>query len=186
MERTWYQRLFSRPPAFDREALIAKAEGGDPDAQFGLGIQYGSGLGALRDPGQAAQWYRRAADQDHPLAQFNLGMMYADGDGVPRDDAESFAWLWKAAEQGDAGAQHQMGIRCQRATFVALQADVGEARIEAYKWFHLAAAQGYRGSELACEGMNLKMTRLQVAEGNRRAATFQPLTPRCEPPGQAG
>jgi hypothetical protein len=163
MERTWYQRLFSRPPAFDREALIAKAEGGDPDAQFGLGIQYGSGLGALRDPGQAAQWYRRAADQDHPLAQFNLGMMYAD-----------------------AGAQHQMGIRCQRATFVALQADVGEARIEAYKWFHLAAAQGYRGSELACEGMNLKMTRLQVAEGNRRAATFQPLTPRCEPPGQAG
>jgi TPR repeat protein len=159
--------------AVDPELLAAKAAGGDRDAQFGLGVQFGSGLGALRDPERAAHWYRLAADQNHALAQFNLGLMYANGDGVPRDEVESIAWLQKAAEQGDAGAQHSLGVRCQRATFGTHAVDIDESRIESYKWFCLAAAQGYRGSELACEGMNLKMTREQIVEGNRRAAAFK-------------
>jgi hypothetical protein len=173
MGRTWYRRLFPHAPQLNVGALLAKAESGDRDAQFGLGIQLSAGLGALRDPVQAAHWYRLAADQNHALAQFNLGLMYADGDGVPRDLAESAAWIERAADQGDAGAQHCLGVRCQRASFEGAAAAVGESRIEAYKWFHLAAAQGYRGSELACEGINLKMTREQIVEGNRRAAAFQ-------------
>ena len=34
-----------------------------------------------QDPGLAAQWYRRAADQGHAQAQSNLGSMLAAGEG---------------------------------------------------------------------------------------------------------
>ena len=47
-----------------------------------------------------------------------------------------------------------------------------ESKIEAYKWFQLAAAQGYAGSDTAFERVTLIMTREEVAEGNLRAAAF--------------
>jgi uncharacterized protein len=34
------------------------------------------------DPGQAATWYRKAADQGYAKAQTNLGRMYANSHGL--------------------------------------------------------------------------------------------------------
>ena len=39
------------------------------------------GHGMPQDPGQAAYWYRQAADQGHAEAQFNLGRLYSSGRG---------------------------------------------------------------------------------------------------------
>jgi TPR repeat protein len=50
--------------------------------------------------------------------------------------------------------------------------DCAESRVEAYKWFHLAAAQGYKGSDAACERVTLGMTREEVVDGNQRTAAF--------------
>ena len=65
-----------------------------------------------------------------------------------------------------------MGRSCQRASLDGLPADAPEARIEAYKWFQLSAAQGYKDSEGAYAPLTVKMTREDVAEANQRVAKF--------------
>jgi len=161
-------------------AVQAKADGGDADAQFSLGLRYGNAVGEARDFAQAVRWYRKAADQDCVLAQYNLGVMFARGQGVPQDDASSAGWIRKAAEGGDAGGQYDLGVLCHRASVNPLRPGTMESRIEAYKWLHLAAAQGYKDSAAAWERLTITMTRTEVVEGNRRAAAFvarQPANP---------
>lgn len=153
-------------------AIQAKADQGDADAQFSLGLHHGSATGDAQNFVQAAQWYRKAADQDHALAQFNLGVMFARGQGMPQDEATEACWMRKAAEGGDAGGQHNVGLRYHRDSVDTLCRDAMECRIEAYKWLHLAAAQGYGDSLTACQRVTITMTRAEVDEGNRRAAAF--------------
>jgi len=172
VDQPWYRKLFSRDQKPDLNATRVKADGGDSDAQCALGVEYGTAQGTAQDFAQAAYWYRKAAEQNHALAQFNLGILFAKGQGVPQDETVAVTWIRKAAEGGDAGAQHHLGVRCHRASFDSLQADVAEFQIEAYKWLRLAADQGYQGSDAACESVTLVMTRDQVAQGNRRATTF--------------
>src|ERR1019366_3428360 len=128
----------------------------DAEVQFGLGLKFASGAGEAQDYAQAADWYRKAAEQNHLLAQFNLGMMYANGQGVAKDDAQSMIWFGRAANLGDAGGQYKMGRSCQRASMDGLPADAPEARIEAYKWYQLSAAQGYKNSEGAYVTRNFR------------------------------
>ncbi|MCI0537733.1 MAG: sel1 repeat family protein [Verrucomicrobiales bacterium] len=172
MEQPWYQQLFSPTARANLETTKAKADRGDADAQFGLGFKYANCDGEARDYAQAAQWYLKAADQSHSLAQFNLAVMYAKGQGEPKDEAKALIWFRKAALQGDPGAQFNLGMREHRASSTGPIEDALESRIEAYKWYHLAAAQGYHGSASALEIVNLSMTENQVADGNRRAADF--------------
>ena len=145
----------------------------DAEVQFKLGLKFASGAGTSLDYKQAAEWYRKAAAQNHFLAQFNLGMMYAHGQGVARDSVQSRMWLDKAAQQGDAGAQFHLGHNCHRASFSQAAKDASESRIEAYKWYRLAAAQGYEGSEMAHVTLTLNMTRADVVAGNQRIAAFE-------------
>jgi TPR repeat protein len=148
-------------------------------------VKFANGKGADQDYAQAAEWYRKAAAQSHPLAQFNLGVMYAHGQGVTRDDAQSADWFDKAAQQGDAGAQYHLGKSCHRASLGAA-GNAPECRIEAYKWYHLAATQGYQGSHAACASVILHMTREDVAAGDARVAGFMPpktITAPQVPPG---
>jgi len=172
MDSFFHRRSSASARESDLAAVRAKADLGDADAQFGLGLRYGNAVGDALDFVQAAWWYRKAADQDYPLAQYNLGVMFARGQGVPQDRAVSAGWIRKAAEGGDAGGQYDLGVLCHRASVDPLQAGNVESRIEAYKWFHLAAAQGYRGSAAAWERLTITMTRIEIAEGNRRAAAF--------------
>ena len=56
------------------EALRARAEQGDAEAQFKLGAMYDFGRsGLLQDDAEAARWYRLAAEQGHTLAQHSGG-----------------------------------------------------------------------------------------------------------------
>jgi hypothetical protein len=73
-----------------------------------------------------------------------------------------------------------LGMNCHRSSIGPLLSDASESRIEAFKWFHLSAVQGYKGSEAACERVTLGMTSEEVAEGNQRAATFVARNAECE------
>jgi len=128
-------------------------------------------------------WYRRLfssapePDLKTTLAKAGQGdadasVMFASGQGVPQNDTTALMWTRKAAEGGDAGAQFRLGSRYHRTSMDRLQMDSAECRIEAYKWFHLASAQGYKGSAAACERVALGMTREEVADGNQRMAAF--------------
>jgi uncharacterized protein len=50
---------------------------------------------------EAANWYRKAAEQNYATAQNNLGLCYLKGDGVTEDLVEAYKWLLLAARQGD-------------------------------------------------------------------------------------
>lgn len=172
MEKSWLNKFFTTARKPKTGTVPVNADHTDAEVQFSLGLQFASGLGAAQDFVQAADWYRKAAAQDHALAQFNLGTMYANGQGVSKDDAQSFVWFSRAANWGDAGGQYKMGRSFQRDSTDGLPANAAEARIEAYKWYQLSAAQGYKNSEAAYATLTFKMTRADVAEGNQRVARF--------------
>ena len=97
-------------PVQETDALRARAEAGDVEAQFVLGSMYEFGRGVPEDDVEAVRWYRLAADQGDADAQYRLGVNYDDGEGVPEDDVEAVRWFRLAAAQGVAAAQTTLGV----------------------------------------------------------------------------
>lgn len=118
-------------------ALFIKALAGDAEAQFKLGVNYGSGGmdGLPKDLAAQARWYRRSAEQGYVFAQRNLAQVLMKGEGVPRDDAEAFKWMSRAAERGDQPAIYYMGTLYRDGRGVAKNPD------EAVRWLTRAAEQ---------------------------------------------
>ncbi len=172
MDKSAHPKLSSPPQTTGPVVVTPDAPSGDAESQFDRGVRFASGPGAARDYAQAAVCYRKAADQSHPLAQFNLGIMYAEGHGMAPDAAESLVWFGRSARLGDAGAQFKLGDNCYHASLRQTPSDAAESRIEAYKWYRLAAAQGYEGSEASYSSLSLKMTWEDVAAGNARVDAF--------------
>lgn len=81
---------------------MEQAKGGDASAQTYVGEIYEKGLGVQPDYGQAAQWYRAAAEKGFARAQANLGFLFEKGLGVPKDLAEALRWYRRASGLPDA------------------------------------------------------------------------------------
>jgi tetratricopeptide (TPR) repeat protein len=81
---------------------------GNARAQCYLGACYEYGVGVPEDDKQAAEWYRKAAEQGYVLAQYRLGESYHRGRGVPKDLKQAAEWYRKAAEQGDEEAKKDL------------------------------------------------------------------------------
>ena len=76
----------------------------DPDAQYYLARLYLDGVGAPRDPRQAARWFGLSAQKGQCAAQAMLGAMLFAGDNVPRQAALGLMWLAIAKETAEDGA----------------------------------------------------------------------------------
>ena len=61
---------------------------------------YLNGQGVRQDVAQAAQWFRKAAEQGVANAQNNLGVAYYKGHGVRQDLALAQEWFGKACDNG--------------------------------------------------------------------------------------
>lgn len=150
------------------DVLEKKALGGDASAQFELAVAYDRGVGVPADLSEAANWYRKAAEQGHTDAQNSLGSLYQAGQGVPKDYVEAVKWYRKAAEMGHATGKNNLaymydiGLGVPEDNQLAAKsyreaAELGEVRamlnlgilytqgqgvekdyIEAYKWLDLA------------------------------------------------
>lgn len=82
------------------------ADHGHAAAQSALAYQYLVGYQVVKqDKGEAARWYRKAAEQGYPYAQAKLGSLYESGDGVPMDRAEAIKWYRLGAKQGSTLAK---------------------------------------------------------------------------------
>ena len=84
------------------DALRKKAEQGNAEAQFSIGLAYAAGNGVPKDPVEAIKWWQKSAVQGDAKAQFNLGVNYYNGDGVLKDLVEAHAW-WNIAGVGGYG-----------------------------------------------------------------------------------
>jgi TPR repeat protein len=149
------------------------ASGGDPGAQYRLGVIYERGRGVAQDYAEAERWYRKSAVQGFAQAQNNLGHLYEIGHGVPQDYGEAMKWYRKSAEQGYGLAEvnvgnmylHGRGVTKDDAEAVqwyrkgaergnaAAQFNLGamyehgrgtaKDEAEAFRWYHQAAEQGF-------------------------------------------
>lgn len=167
--KSLFGRLFGH--SSKQETVQSRAEGGNADAQFSLGVHCASNKETADYP-LAIEWYLKAAEQNHVLAQFNLGVMYANGQGVLPSEHEAEIWFDRAARQQDPGAQHYLGMSHYRASFKGTPRQVHESRIEAYKWFALAAALGYQNSDSTRDQIALKMSHEDLAEAALRIDKF--------------
>jgi tetratricopeptide (TPR) repeat protein len=116
--------------------------------------------------GQAADWYRKAAEQGEAQAQFNLGWLYYTGQGVTQDYRQAADWFRKAAEQGFAKAQYNLGLMYGTGQGVA------QDYIEAHKWWNIAGGGGNSDGIKNRETVEKMMTPDQIAEAQRRASAW--------------
>ncbi|RDD63921.1 tetratricopeptide repeat protein [Ferruginivarius sediminum] len=141
------------------------ADAGDAQAQYGLGVMYERGAGAIAaDLGRAAHWYARAVGQGHPSAQNNLGLMFAQGRGVQRAPVRATKLWQSAAEAGHLMAQYNLGLAYYRGE--GLERD----NKTALRWFRRAARSGLPDGQYAMG----QMYRLGVvvAQDNAKALAW--------------
>lgn len=78
------------------------AEAGEPEAQYYVARIYANGMGGVPiDHSRAADWYRRAADQNYSAAIQELGYLYEQGLGVQKDPMLALNLQRKAAGLGE-------------------------------------------------------------------------------------
>jgi TPR repeat protein len=157
--------------AYDREdystaiALYApRAERGDAEAQYRMGMMARFGWGMEKDATAAARWLQKAVDSGHPQAQAELGTMYRLGRGVPEDPQRAAQLLRAAAESGVGIAQLSIGRMYRDG--VGVPRDL----VEAYAWLTAAGENGVMDG-FAYRGEIAKlMTAEQIADAKRLAA----------------
>ncbi len=139
-----------------------QAESGDADSQYKLGLRYTNGYGVDQHYGTGAEWFARAADQDHAAAQYMLGIAYYTGRGVGQDHHVGVEWFQRAADQGHARAQYQLGD--------AFANGRGVTREPAWaaRWFGQAALGGHAEAQFAlgvafAAGMGLPVDTVEAA-----------------------
>src|SRR5262249_54459517 len=64
--------------------LLTRAQAGNAEAQRLVAMAYEEGRDVKQDAAQAAELYRKAAEQGDAAAQNNLGVLYRVGSGVPK------------------------------------------------------------------------------------------------------
>ena len=83
------------------------ADKGDAGAQYRIGILYAES----QNLGEAARYYRLAADQQHHEAEARLAAMKCSGTGIPKDVDDCIKLYRRAAEGGVTQAQVSLSAR---------------------------------------------------------------------------
>ncbi|KAJ7490026.1 hypothetical protein B0H11DRAFT_1719561 [Mycena galericulata] len=140
----------SRAASFYRKA----ASLGDTPAMYKLGmiLLHGS-LGEQKNPREAINWLRRAAeqaDEENPHALHELGLLHEVGEHVPQDPLASKNLFTRAAHLGYTQSQFKLG-QCYE--YGALTCPMDPRRSIA--WYTKAAEQGDSEAELALSGWYL-------------------------------
>ncbi len=132
------------------ESLKLKAEGGDPQAQFQLGVFYYHGQGVEQNYKTALKWLKRAGEQEHTVSQYWLGVFYELGLDGKQNYKTALYWYKLAGEQGHADSQYMAGV------FYELGWGVEQNYKTALKWYKLAGEQGHVIAQNRLAILNIK------------------------------
>jgi TPR repeat protein len=117
-------------------SCIDDAQKGEKNCQSHIGNLYRFGLEVTQDFVIAAEWFKKAADQNQISAQEALGVMYRNGQGVDKNNTESYRLIKLSADQGYIPAINNLGNSFR------LGVGVPQSYIEAFKYYKLAAEKG--------------------------------------------
>jgi len=171
-----------KPKASTFNELRREAEQGDAQAQYTLGGAYYNGNGVARNLVEGTKWLLKAAEQGYAPAQCDFGAMYEKGvPGVEQSYQDALKWFRKAAEQGDTLAQHNLGTLYARGFrdksigffYRVIFANATVDRVEAYKWFSLAANRGFQRSIKDRAFIARRMTEHQIARAQQLVREFE-------------
>ena len=95
---------------------------------------YQNGQGVARDPGQAVQWWRRAALGGNTSALFNLAVAYFNGDGVMADDIEAYKWVELAESHASDERQGKYAALREALLMKMTTAQVAEGHQRVQDW----------------------------------------------------
>jgi hypothetical protein len=139
-----------------------------------------NGEGVPQNYFQAANWYRRAADQGNASAQVYLGSMYYKGEGVGQNYAEAVKLYRLAADQGyrlHPGTQFEIG-----SIYYNGGHGVPQNYAEALRWYRVAAEQGNAEAQVGlgimyADGRGVPQNYVQVHMWFNLAAAAHVLDP---------
>jgi TPR repeat protein len=119
------------------ELLRERAERGDRESQFGLGLHnHDSGIFP-----EALKWYGKAAERGHDFAHNNLGLIFQTGSGVAQDFHQAAYHFLLGTSNGLRHAQYNLGV------LYLLGKGVHSAPEEGIRCLTLAADQHYCRAE---------------------------------------
>jgi uncharacterized protein len=161
------------------QKLLVKAEQGSAPAQYNLGMLYNNGIGTVRDPHRAFEWFEKSAASGDPLGSYKVGCYYSGQfpGVVPPNQDKALASTLVAAKAGYFRAQAEVG------NTYSLKNDFQEAIM----WWSAAAAQGdvgslenlseaYRqglgGQKEPTKALELMFVANRLAEGDQKVATL--------------
>ena len=150
------------------QETLKKAERGNADAQYNLGVMYAKGDGVPQDNQKAVKWFRLSVDQGNADAQFNLGVMYDKGQGVSQDLKEAVRWYRLAAEQVRAKAQYNLGVMYVKGD------GVPQDYVLAYMWFHIAGSNGHKNAVTNRNILKKEMSPSQIEKAQEMGRNWKP------------
>lgn len=146
---------------------------GNNAPNFYLGLIYENGLGIPKNYAEAAQWYIKAASAPKSVGlQFDLVIGNGRDFHAPEDSAQVIKVFPMVLDQSPASAAYNLGMMCWSGRG-APENDVG-----AYKWFAIAAANGYHLAEYNMRILARQMSQKQIVDAVASAsswAKFHPL-----------
>jgi hypothetical protein len=153
------------------EETKAKAESGDPIAQYSLGRLYAHGNGVAKNVKMAVDWWRTSAIQGNKDAQVKLALYYTENNEEGRKNlVESAKFFRMAARQSD-----QLSLRIM-AEYYENGSGVVKDDIEAYAYYTLSSIRTGRKGYYH-EKLEKRMTKEEILAGLKRAKELQKEIP---------
>ena len=132
--------------------LLKAAELGVSNAQYIVGHAYNNGEGTDKNTDEAVMWWKRASELKHASSQYSLAFVYHRG--------------------------HSSGV-IAKVVKGAVNWEVGDTKIEAYKWANLAITYGFGlKAGLLKDEISLCMNEPQRNEARKRASLLYPEYPK--------
>ena len=100
--------------------LEAKAESGDAESQYALGLRLFNGDGCTKDLATAFTWCMKAAEHDHANAQLAVANCFDSGSGVAQNLNEAFLWYQKSSNLGNSYAASALAYYYERGIATAM------------------------------------------------------------------
>jgi len=165
--------------------LVSRAQSGDVEAQIELGKFFASLGWGHESRALAAEWFHKAADQNHIEALFELGQLEPDkqtqwfrqaaklghapaqhrlavllstGEEGKNDPAQAIEWWRKAARGGNGDAQYMLGTLHRYGKLVK------QDPVTAHAWLKLATKNKHTVAAQSLKAFETDLTPAQIAK----------------------
>ena len=135
---------------------------------------YFNGNGVVQDYVTAVKWFTKAAQQGYASAQFNLGLMYFNGQWRCSGLCGGSQVVSQSRTTNAMPAQYNLGVMYHNGDGVV------QDYVMAHVWYNLAGARGDEQARENRDRIAQKMTRDQIAEAQRLAREWKPVTARTK------